>query len=101
MGYNKTRSVILDIAGERLSLRTDRDEDFLHELADFLSAQVEELRASARGVSVQQIYLLVALKLADELQQERANVAGLYEEINNRTVRVLEMVDAELRASSS
>ena len=100
MGHNTTRSVTLTIAGERLSLKTDRDEATLHDTSNFLSQQIEDLQSAAKGVSTQQIYLLVALKLADELQQERAKIAELHEEISTRSARCLELVDNELRNSN-
>lgn len=93
------RSVTLDIAGERLSLRTDRDEDFLKELAEYVSHQIETLRGQARGVAIQHVYLLVALKLADELYDERERSAALLGELADRSKRMIDMVDRELRAS--
>lgn len=93
------RPVTLEIAGERLSLRTDRDEAFLQELAAYVSSQIETLRGSARNVAIQHVYLLVALKLADELYDERERSAALMSELADRSKRMIDMVDRELRAS--
>ncbi len=92
----KARSVVLNIAGERLSLKTDRDQAFLDELADFLNGQISGLKSAARNVPIQQIYLLVALKLADELCTERAAAGETRQEVLRRSNRLLRLIDTEL-----
>lgn len=95
-----TRKVTLDIGGERLSLRTDRDEASLTELAGEVTARVDALREAAPHIPIQQIYLLVALQLAEDLQEERLHLADVQQELGTRTSRIVNMLDAELRSSS-
>ena len=90
------RSVVLDVAGQRLSVRTDRDESFLHELAGYVGEQVDALKAAAPQAGMDKVCLLVALQIADELLAEREHVKGLQEEIEARSQRMLEILDKEL-----
>jgi cell division protein ZapA len=93
---NAKRSVVLDVSGQRLSLRTDKDEAFLKTLAGYVGGQVDALMAAAPGVTRDKICLLVALQLADELFTERENVKSLQGEIEARSQRLLKILDKEL-----
>ena len=90
------RSVVLDVSGQRLSLRTDKDEAFLQTLARYVGDQVDALKAAAPSVSMEKVCLLVALQLADELFTERENVKGLQNEIECRAQQMLKILDKEI-----
>lgn len=95
----KARSVHLEIDHQRLSLRTDRDEAFLQELASFLNQNIKALRQAAPAVPTQQVYLLVALQLVDELFAERAASKQLSEALRQRGEALIQMLDQELGAT--
>ena len=90
------RSITVHIAGENLSLKTDRDERFLQDLADYIGDKVEDIRRGARGVPSHRVYLLVALQLADELFAERENARALCDEVSARSELLLGLLDTEL-----
>ncbi len=90
------RSITLYLAGESLSLKTDRDPALLQHVADSVTERVEDLRQHARGIPNAKVYLLVALQLADELASARDEADGLRDEVRDRTRRLLELVDHEL-----
>ena len=90
------RSVAFNIAGIQLSLKTDRDEEALYDLVEYVESQVEELRVAAPTASMQKICMLVALKLADELFAEREANRTLTDEVMARSHSILDVLDAEL-----
>jgi len=92
------RSINLRISGEVLTLKTDRDEHFLQELADYVGSKIDEIQQGARGIPSHRVYLLAALQLADELYAERENGRVLCEEVSTRSERLMELVDVELAA---
>ena len=66
------RSVQVEIAGQRLSIRSDEGTQYVQQLADYVDAQIRQLTSGRRGTpSVQRVALLVASQLADELFRER------------------------------
>ncbi len=67
------RSVHVEIAGQRLSIRSDEGPQYVQELADYVDAQLQRLTQGKRASApnVQRIALLVAIQLADELFRER------------------------------
>jgi cell division protein ZapA len=67
------RSVHVEIAGQRLSIRSDEGPQYVQALADYVDAQLGQLTGGRRTAapSVQRVALLVAIQLADELFRER------------------------------
>jgi cell division protein ZapA (FtsZ GTPase activity inhibitor) len=95
------RSVALNIAGIQLSLKTDREEEALQELTEYVGSQVELLRAAAPTASTQKICMLVALKLADELFAEREANRALTDEVLSRSHSILDVLDAEIGSAQA
>lgn len=67
------RSVQVEIAGQRLSIRSDEGPQYVQQLADYVDAQLQRLTQGRRTTApnVQRVALLVAIQLADELFRER------------------------------
>jgi cell division protein ZapA (FtsZ GTPase activity inhibitor) len=92
------RSVVFEIAGERLKLRTDRSDAFVSELEALVSSEVQKVRSAAGTMPRQQVYLMVALMLADELLANRDANKSRAEVLKVRSMRLLEFVEGELSA---
>ncbi|MDP2345416.1 MAG: cell division protein ZapA [Deltaproteobacteria bacterium] len=71
------RRVDVTVMGLPLSVRTERDDASMHNLAAQVGRRLEELRRVAKNATTQQLAILVALNLAEELQQERDKTAEL------------------------
>lgn len=67
------RSVHVEIAGQRLSIRSDEGPQYVQQLADYVDAQLERLTQGKRASApnLQRVALLIAIQLADELFRER------------------------------
>lgn len=62
----------VEIAGQRLSIRSDEGPQYVQQLADYVDAQLRPLIQGRRAPpSMQRVALLVAIQLADELFRER------------------------------
>lgn len=71
------RRVEVKVMDLPLSVRTDRDDAWVHGIAGHVSRRVDELRRAAPRATAQQLAVLVALNLAEELQLEREKSAAL------------------------
>lgn len=67
------RSVHVEIAGQRLSIKSDEGPEYVQQLADYIDAQLERLTQGKRASApnLQRVALLIAIQLADELFRER------------------------------
>jgi cell division protein ZapA (FtsZ GTPase activity inhibitor) len=77
------REIELEVAGQRLHVRTDEDETYMRGLATYVDEQMRDIGRGQRGVASMTVALLAALRIADELQKSR---------------RVQERMDAALEA---
>lgn len=67
------QSVEVELAGQRLVIRTDEGPAYVQELADYVDAHLKQLagNASRSTLNVQRLALLVAIAMADELFREK------------------------------
>lgn len=88
-------AVKISVAGQPLAVRTSASPAYIHELADFVTARIEELRAPGRTVTTQSLALLAALNIADELYRLRDDHATLKRQVRERLERILRYLDKE------
>lgn len=63
------RSVAVRIAGQEYRIKSDADEDFLHEVARYVDHSMARIRERTRTVDSHDVAVLTALNLARELLQ--------------------------------
>ncbi|MEZ4430373.1 MAG: cell division protein ZapA [Nannocystaceae bacterium] len=64
------RSVEVEIAGQRLTIRSDEGPEYVAELAEYVDAHLQAL-GGRKTVSPHRVALLVAMQIADELFREK------------------------------
>lgn len=89
------RSLTVNVAGQRLVLRTDVDDQTVQALAGDVGERMRAAQAHGRAVDTQQVALLVALQLAEELHRERAATAELKRKIRDKSRALLAQLARE------
>lgn len=86
------QSVEVELAGQRLVIRTDEGPAYVQELADYVDAQLRQLAGGNQRstLNVQRLALLVAIALADELFREK----DLHRQYRQQVTAKLEVLDA-------
>jgi len=85
------REIDLEIAGQRLHIRTDEDESYMKGLAAYVDEQMREVgRGQQRGIASLTIALLAALRIADE----RHKVKDLEDSIDAALTSLAEAVES-------
>ncbi len=82
------RTVTVEVAGQKLQIRTDADEDYLSSLAGYVNEKIGEVKASTRTYSTHMLAVLAALRITDDLFQLRRQV-------RERSKRMLELLENE------
>lgn len=77
--------VTVDIRGQRLTIRSDRNRDFVIELARYFDDKVAELQAAAPTATFDKLLILAGMNVAGELFEARNQLAQLQEEIRQRS----------------
>jgi cell division protein ZapA (FtsZ GTPase activity inhibitor) len=92
------RRVDVQIMGLPLSVRTERDDAWVHGLAGQVNRRIDELRRAAPKATAQQLAVLVALNLAEELQLERERGTALRDDAVAVAAAALQRVGEALAA---
>jgi cell division protein ZapA len=90
------RSVTVEVAGQKLTLKTDADEAYVKSLARFVTEKIDEARAATRTVSTQSLAILAAMNVADELYQARRGAADLRRRVREKSRTILEIIERDL-----
>jgi cell division protein ZapA len=91
------RRVDVNVMGMSLSVRTDREDAWVHGIAGQVNRRVDELKRTAKNANPQQLAVLVALNLAEELQAERQRAAGRERQLESQLETLAEGALARVR----
>jgi cell division protein ZapA (FtsZ GTPase activity inhibitor) len=79
------RKVDVTVLGHRFTVRTEKDEAYVHGLAAQITRRIEDVRRQMRNASREEQALLVALHLADELLEQTERSAAARAEVRRHT----------------
>ncbi len=90
----ETKRHTLVIAGQHVSLRTDKEQHKLDGYAERLTESIEAMQALAPAASLKHILLLTAIQLVEQLDESEQALHALQSEIEESTRRILDELDA-------
>jgi cell division protein ZapA len=96
----KTRVIHVDIHGQRYSVRSDLDPQYVGELAMYMD---EKMRLAARELASAdplRVAVMAALNVADELFRARADSGGEEGRVAARTREIERLLDTALAGSN-
>lgn len=90
--------VTVDIAGQRYPIRSGLDPAYVVELAAYVDTKMRAASEAAPSTDMLGLAVLVALNLADECFRARQQESSSHGELNERALRLEQLVDAVLDA---
>ena len=81
-------------------LRSDKDPEYLDELAAYLDEKMKEIAEVAPTVDGQKIAILAALNIADELFQSKKFKEGDFKSFEDSTMRLLKKLQDTLEVKA-
>ena len=91
------RSVSVQIAGLRYSLKTDEDERWVRSIAAYVDGKMRDVQKTTRTVDTQSAAVLTALQVAEELFAERRVARELRKSIREKSQSLLDYLEREAR----
>lgn len=85
--------VEISLLGQRFSLRSDKNEEYVQALAKFVTQQLDDVRKQSRATSTHHVALLTTLNLADLLFQREEEIRRLKSEIRTKTEDAIKELD--------
>ncbi|MBI4511647.1 MAG: cell division protein ZapA [Deltaproteobacteria bacterium] len=95
------KSLNIDVAGQRFTLKTDADEAYVRSLAQFVTEKIDEARQNAKAVTTQSLAILAAMNIADDLFQARRQQSDLKRRIRDKSHTILELLEKEAKLIGS
>ena len=89
-------SVKVTIFGQTYTIHGDAPRDYIVQLAEYLNAKMEEVRAGGGVTNPAQVAILAALNVADEYFQLKKLKVGSDSEVERRTLALITMLDRGL-----
>ncbi|HET6284223.1 MAG TPA: cell division protein ZapA [Polyangia bacterium] len=91
------RSVTVQIAGLRYSLKTDDEDRMVKALASYVDGKIREVQKHSRTPDTQAVAVLTALQIAEELFNERRETSELRKKIREKSQSLLDYLEREAR----
>jgi cell division protein ZapA len=91
------RSVAITIAGQKYTIKSDAQDNYVHALAGQVDLRIKELQRGAKSQSLQAVAVLAALQLADELERERQRRTDLRKRVREKTRALRAYLDREVK----
>ncbi len=87
------RSVTVEVAGQKFTLKTEASEAYVQSLAAFVSEKIVEVKSSTRTFSTHALAILAALNIADDLFQAQKASRELRRRVREKSQRLLELLE--------
>jgi cell division protein ZapA len=91
------RSVTVQVAGQRYTLKTDDDDRLVKSLASYVDDKFKHIQRSSRTPDTQAVAILTALQVAEELFQTRRQHAELRRKVREKTEALLDQLSKVAR----
>lgn len=91
--------VTVEIAGQRYPIRSGLDPAYVSELAAYVDQKMRAASDAAPSTDMLSLAILVALNLADEYFRAQQQQSSSHGELNERALRLEELVDQILGPS--
>ena len=88
--------VTIEIAGQRYPIRSSLDPAYVAELAAYVEQKMRLAVEAAPTSDMMSLAILVALNLADEYFRARAQSSSGHSDLNERALRLEQLVDRAL-----
>ena len=85
--------VDVEILGQTLTIRSDRDPEFVRRIAAFVDEKVGELRDAAPQASTDKLLIMASLTVAEELFDARSELEDLQDEVEERASMMRDLLE--------
>lgn len=85
--------ITIEIAGQRLSIRSDRDAVFVQSLARYIDQKVHDLQSAAPTAPLDKLLILASMTVAEELFESREELRHIRRNIKDTTQTMFELIE--------
>ncbi len=90
---SQSRRITVDIQGQSLTIRSDREPGFVKELARHIDETIEELQSAAPRAPSNKLLMLASLTVAEELYEARQRLSQTQEDLADKADTLHDLID--------
>jgi cell division protein ZapA len=90
------QTVEVTILGRRIRIRSDDDDDYIREVADYVNERMEEVQKATQTTASMNVAILVAMNIADDLFKAQGRNRTLSKEISLQVEQIISYIDEKL-----
>ena len=90
------RLVEIKILGQTYTVKTDAEEDYIYEVAQYVTEKMDEVLKKTKSVSTLNVAILTALNIADDLLKEREKRKEILKEVEMKSKDLMEKIDIKI-----
>lgn len=88
-----SEAVSVEIRGQKLSVKSDHDPEFVRQLAEHIDSKVAEIQKNARSVPLSKLLMLASMTVAEELFEAREELKALRGSVEERADAMMSLLD--------
>ncbi len=87
------RSVEIEVMGQKYSLKSDYDNEYVKRIETYINNKIEEVKSTGGTLTTHKLLILTILVLADESLKNEDKLNDLFESVSNKSNKLIEMID--------
>ncbi len=91
------QTIRVEIYNQTYSIRSDGDNDYIHDLAEYVDSKMREISSGTMTVDSLKVAILAALHIADEFYQLKLTQTNIDTQLGTRSSECSEMLDKLLK----
>jgi cell division protein ZapA len=96
-----TKTIEVEVFGQRFSLQGEGDEAYFHELAEYVDTQMRTLAKQTKTSTPTKLAILAAINVTDELFRQQRHRESGETEMERRAQLLVERIDEHLETPPS
>lgn len=93
------KTIDVEIYGQRYSVYGDADEAYMRRLAQFVDNQMKTVAENMKTATPSRLAVLTAFNIAHELFEAEKRRQRVEEDVDKRTVSLMESIDQQIRST--
>ena len=87
------KSIDVEISGQKYIIKSDAEEEYIHEIADYLNRKIEEVSLTTKTVDTLNLVILAALNIVNDLFRTRSEQGELKQWVESKSRRMISFIE--------
>lgn len=90
------KSVEVSIMGQKFMVRSDSDENYVIEVANFVNMRINEIISKTKSAPSLSVVLLAAMNIADEFLKYKGKKDQSFQQVERKIAQMIEFIDLQM-----